>query len=78
MKLQLVVSGAVVDEAVIAVRGDVNADGKVSTLDVRAMLAASLSGSDTLTAAQRAAGDLDKSGAMNTIDVRTMLKEFVA
>ncbi len=78
MTLELVVDGKVVDRAAIVVRGDVNGDGAVTTLDVRAMLSASLYGADSLTAAQIAAADIDQNGTMNTVDIRALLKEFVA
>lgn len=78
MTLQLVVNGNVVDEAAIAVRGDVNGDGSVTTLDARAMLSGFLHGTDSFTAAQAAASDVNSDDVMNTMDVRVLLKEFVA
>ncbi len=77
MTLQLVVNGEVVDKAAIVVSGDVNKDGEVSTFDVRAMLAASLSDSIVWTNAQTAAADLDGNGKADTKDIRGLLKQLV-
>ncbi len=77
MKLQLIVGEQAVDEATVAVRGDINGDAKVNTLDVRAMLAATLTSGEGLTAAQTAASDIDENGIMTTTDIRALLKQLV-
>ncbi len=78
MTLQLVVDGAIIDEATIAVRGDINGDGTVTTFDVRSMLICTLQGAENLTAAQFVAADINEDAEINTVDVRVLLKEFVA
>ena len=78
MTLQLVVNGTVVDEAVIAVCGDVNGDGLVNTVDARAMLATTLQGGASIDAATGLAMDINGDGTINTMDVRVLLKGFVA
>ncbi len=78
MKLQLVVNGAVVDEAIIAVCGDVNGDGIVNTMDARAMLASTLQGGASVDTAAGLAMDINGNGTVNTMDVRILLKGFVA
>ena len=78
MKLQLVVNGTVVDEAIIAVCGDVNGDGIVNTMDARAMLASTLQGGMSIDTAAGLAMDINGDGSVNTMDVRVLLKGFVA
>ncbi len=78
MKLQLVVNGSVVDEAIIAVCGDVNGDGLINTMDARAMLATTLQGGASLNTAAGLAMDINGDGTINTMDVRVLLKGFVA
>ncbi len=57
--------------------GDVNGDGEVSTMDAR-LLISFLTGSETLSDAQKAAADFDGSGTLSTADVREMLFAVLA
>ena len=77
MKLQLVVDSAVADERVVAVRGDLNGDGAMSSVDAREMLMVSLGLTDA-TAAEKAATDMDDNGAVSTNDVRIVLRAILA
>ncbi len=76
MKLQLVVNEAVVDEATIAVTGDVDGNGVTDTLDARAILMSVL-GTESFTAAQSEAADYDQSGTVMSSDVRELLLSIV-
>jgi len=78
MKLQLIVNGAVADEAVVVIRGDINGDGIVNTMDARAMLAVTLQGDSSHDAVGRLAMDVNADAVINTMDVRYLLKSFVA
>ena len=73
MKLQLVVDGAVVDEAIVAVLGDITGDGTIATDDAREALRYTL-GAVTFSDAQQAAADYDKNGEHNTADARDILR----
>lgn len=77
MKLQLVVDGTVKDECVLAVYGDINGDGAMSSVDAREMLLVSLGLTDA-TAAEKAAVDMDFSGELSTNDVRIVLRRMLA
>ncbi|MBQ4618104.1 MAG: metallophosphoesterase [Clostridia bacterium] len=56
----------------VVVRGDVNGDGKASTMDGRMIVMAVLK-VQVLDEAQTLAADFDQSGVMNTTDVRELL-----
>ncbi len=73
MKLQLVVDGAVVDEATVAVLGDITGDGTIATDDAREALRYTL-GAVAFNDAQKAAADFDKNGEHNTADARDILR----
>ncbi len=60
----------------IAVRGDVNGDGEMTTADGRLITLSTLS-SVTLSEAQRLAGDYNGNGEANTVDVRVMLRSLL-
>jgi len=77
MKLQLVVDEQVVDEAVIAVMGDIDGNGAVTTADGRAILSYALGVSGEFTDVQKAAADVDGNGSASTTDVRKMLQDIV-
>ncbi len=55
------------------VKGDVNADGSITTVDARMILTSLLNGVN-LTEQQSAAADYDGDGTVSTMDVRVLLK----
>ena len=73
MTLQLVTDGKVADARVIAVTGDLNGDGVMSSVDAREILLSVL-GSKTLTAVKKQAADMDGNASATTNDVRLILK----
>ncbi len=73
MTLQLVTNDRVADERVIAVTGDLNGDGVMSSVDAREILMSVL-GSATMSAAQQKAADLDGNNTTSTNDVRLILR----
>ena len=77
MKLQLVINDEVVDEAVVAVIGDIDGNGTATTADGRLILSYALGASAEFTAVQLIAADADGSGAVSTSDVRVMLQAMV-
>lgn len=72
MTLQLVVEDTVVDEVIIAVHGDVDGDGAMTTTDARAILTGALV-QEAWTDAQMQAGDVNDDGTLTTSDVREIL-----
>lgn len=57
-------------------KGDINADGSVTTADARMLLQYSVGGID-LTDEQKAAADYDEDSALSTADARKMLKMLI-
>ena len=75
MTLTLTVNGVVVDRATIVVRGDVNGDSTVSSVDARLMLKMLLnSATSAFDDAQTLAADMSGEGSLSTGDVRLILK----
>ncbi|MBE6762945.1 MAG: hypothetical protein E7553_01115 [Ruminococcaceae bacterium] len=76
MRLKLTVNGTIVQEAVIAVKGDVDMDGKTATTDCRLILKYTMNAS-LCDAAQAQAGDVNGDGVANTADVRVILGDLM-
>lgn len=72
MLLQLVVEETVVDEVAIAVRGDVDCDGAMTTVDARLILMAALE-QEIWSGAKLQAGDVNNDAELTTSDVRDIL-----
>ncbi len=73
-----IVNGTVtVREYTLAVRGDVNGDGVVNSMDARVMVLTTV-GTESFNAAQSAAADYDGNGSITMADVRAILKELTA
>ena len=72
MHLKLAVNGTVVQETVIAVKGDVDKDGKMATTDCRLILKYTMNAS-LCDSAQVQAADINGDGVANTADVREIL-----
>lgn len=72
MLLRLTVAGNIVQEAVIAVKGDVDQNGTMDTSDCRLVLKYTLN-NDLCNAAQVKAADMNGDGEAATSDVREML-----
>lgn len=73
MILQLVVDGSVIDEATVAVLGDITGDGNIATEDARDALRYALN-AVAFTEAQKAAADFDSNGTHDTADARDILR----
>ncbi|MBQ9414095.1 MAG: hypothetical protein IJU16_03090 [Clostridia bacterium] len=78
MTLELIQNGAVVDRVIIAVTGDVTGDGRVTSVDARAVLRSLLGQSAPLSAAATAAADYNSDSTVSTTDVRHMLSAGLA
>ncbi len=76
MVVKLIVNGAVVDQAVISVNGDVNGSGTLDTMDAREVLMQVL-GVNNLSAAQLAAADYDQDNTILSSDARSILMTVV-
>ena len=72
-KVQIVVGGAVVDEAVVIVRGDATGDGIVSSADALSVLKAS-AGLSVLDKAFVAAGDINGNGSLSSVEALKILR----
>ncbi len=60
----------------LSLRGDINGDGAVTTMDARLLLGA-LTDTDTLTECQARSADFDKNNSLTTADVRDLLLAVV-
>ncbi len=72
MHLRLVVNGAVVQDVIVSVKGDVDMDGKMATTDCRLILRYTMNTS-LCDLAQVQAADINGDGVANTSDVREIL-----
>ncbi len=77
MRLQLVVEGDVVDEVTVAVIGDINGDGLLTTLDARLVILMILDSEAAMPHWMPAACDLNEDRFISTADVRQMLLAIV-
>ena len=64
--------GKTVKTYTLAIRGDVNGDGMVTTFDARTVLG-NISATDALAEWQKRAADFDRSDTVTTVDVRDLL-----
>ena len=74
MVLKLMQGNTVLDSAVIAVNGDINCDGTVTSVDARLLLKVLLGNEGAITDAQFTASDMSGDNDLTTGDVRLMLK----
>ncbi len=78
MTIRVENNGTFVSEYTLAIFGDVDCNGGVSTSDVREMLIHIVNDATMLGAAQQVAADYDANGEVSTEDARSILMEVLA